>query len=170
MLHLINSRLRLSTKVIKHNQNARANSTMKRIIYIMTLVALVSCNSNKSQKSSNRMIEQTELSNSKIKEYAFLDCMYQDSYFPNFLVDKCKNILLDLCYEIERNKPTTLDDLYKLTNSSTDKLNDLQAEFFENDSEIETAARECLAVNFEFVADAYGFEADIEELIATRDW
>lgn len=136
----------------------------------MTFVALVSCNSGKSQKSNNKMIEQTELTNSKIKDYTFLDCMYQDSYFPKFLVDKCKNILLNLCYEIETNKPTNLDELYKLTHSSTDKLNDLQDEFFENDSEIETGARECLAVNFEFVAEAYGFEADIEELIATRDW
>lgn len=116
------------------------------------------------------MIDQTELTNSKVKEYSFLDCMYQDSYFPTFLVDKCKNVLLDLCNDIETNKPASLGQLYKLTHASTDKLNDLQEEFFENNSEIETGARECLAENFEFIAEAYGFEADIEELIATRDW
>jgi len=143
---------------------------MKIMIYIFTLVALVSCNSGTSQKSDNKMIEQTALANPKIKEYAFLECMYQDPYFPKFLVDKCKNILLGLCSKIETNKPSNLKELYKLTHSSTNELNDLQDEFFNNNSEIETGARECLAINFEFVAKSYGFEADVEELIATRDW
>jgi hypothetical protein len=47
------------------------------------------------------MIQQTALSNEKMKAYTLLDCMYQDAYFPSFLVDKCKNILVDLCYQIE---------------------------------------------------------------------
>jgi len=136
----------------------------------MALVALVSCNTVTSQKSNTKMIEQAELTNSKIKEYSFLDCMYQDAYFPKFLVDKCKNILVNLCSKIETTKPSNLEELYKLTHAATNEINDLQDEFFKNNSEIETGARECLAVNFEFVAKAYGFEADIEELIATRDW
>ncbi|MGB0430119.1 MAG: DUF5713 family protein [Bacteroidia bacterium] len=113
---------------------------------------------------------QAALENDKIKDYKFLDCMYQDSYFPKFLVDKCKNILLSLCNEIESQKPAELSQLYKLSHRATDQLNDLQEEFFANGSEIETGARECLALDFEAIAIAYGFEADIEELIATRDW
>ncbi|MBD0399978.1 DUF5713 family protein [Flammeovirga sp. EKP202] len=116
------------------------------------------------------MIKQTDLTNPTLKEYAFLDCMYNDSYFPKFLVDKCKNILLTLCKDIEEQQPTTLEELYQLTHLSTNKINDLEGEFDENNSEIETVARECLAENFETIAQAYGFEADIEELIATRDW
>jgi hypothetical protein len=43
--------------------------------------------------------------------------------------------------------------------------------FYENDSEIETVARDCIGMDFEFIANAYGFEnVDVEELIATRDW
>lgn len=153
------------------SQTIRANTTMKTIIYIVSMAALISCNSGKSQTlNNNRMIEQTELTNPKVNKYVFLDCMYQDSYFPKYLVDKCKNILLELCYNIETSKPSNLDQLYNLTHSSTDKLNDLQDEFFENNSEIETGARECLAENFEFIAEAFDFDADIEELIATRDW
>ena len=140
---------------------------LKKIIYIGSLVLLFSCNSQNLQPI---MIEQTELSNPKIKAYDFLDCMYQDAYFPKFLVDKCKKILLDLCYDIQTKQPTSLDQLYKLTQASTNSLNDLQDEFFEHDSEIETGARECLAVNFEFIAQAYGFEADVETLLATREW
>lgn len=43
--------------------------------------------------------------------------------------------------------------------------------FLHADSELETAAREILGEEFAFIASAYGFdEADVEELIATRDW
>ncbi|MPN01681.1 hypothetical protein SDC9_148892 [bioreactor metagenome] len=36
---------------------------------------------------------------------------------------------------------------------------------------METAARECIAADFEAIAKAYGFEdADVEELIALREW
>lgn len=143
---------------------------MKRFLYILSIFVVVSCNLSDYQNSNSKMIKQTELSNPEIKEYKFLDCMYQDSYFPSFLVDKCRDILLALCYKIETTNPITLDQLYKLTHAATEKLNDLEDEFFNNDSEIETVARECLAKNFEFIANAYGFEADIEELIAPRYW
>ncbi|RTQ51759.1 hypothetical protein EJV47_07515 [Hymenobacter gummosus] len=114
--------------------------------------------------------KQEELTNEAVRNYAFLKEMYEDSYFPNKLVDKGKAILVGLCFKIEQKQPKTLDELYKLTHAATDKFNDLQSDFYEADSEIETGARECIAVDFAFVAGAYGFEADIEELIATRDW
>lgn len=54
---------------------------------------------------------------------------------------------------------------------TTDQFNELAEEFYEEDSEIEIVARECIAEDFGVIADEYGFEdADIEELIATRDW
>lgn len=130
----------------------------------------MACNSKKSQSLNYKMIKQTELTNSKLKDYTFLECMYNDSCFPKFLVDKCKNILLNLCINIETKKPKNLTELYILTHKATNEINNLQDEFFENDSEIETGARECLGANFDFIANAYGFEADIEEIIATRDW
>lgn len=115
-------------------------------------------------------MEQVELKNENIKNYNFLECMYDDDFFPDFLVDKCKNILLQLCSEIENQKPSNLDELYKLTHNATNKINNLQNEFFENESEIETVARECIAIDFNHISTVYGFEADIEELIATREW
>ncbi len=90
--------------------------------------------------------------------------------FPDFLVDKGKIILIELCAQIEEQAPKKLDDLYALTHRATELFNDLQEEFDENDSEIETVARECIGADFNFIATAYGFQADIEELIATRDW
>lgn len=111
-----------------------------------------------------------QLSNPEAIKYEFLKEMYEDGYFPDFLVDKGKKILMNLCFQIETIQPKSLDELYKLTHLSTDEFNDLQEEFGENESELETVARDCIAVDFENLAKIYGFDADIEELTATRDW
>jgi hypothetical protein len=58
-----------------------------------------------------------------------------------------------------------------LTHSATEKFNDLENVFYENGSEIETAAREAICEDFRQIARAYGFEnADSEELVGTREW
>lgn len=116
------------------------------------------------------MAQQTQLQNEAVRKYSFLEEMAQDSYFPNHLVDKGKAILVKLCADIEQQQPQSLEALYVLTHAATEEFNDLQEKFYEADSEIETAARDCIAVDFDFVAKAYGFETDIEELVATRDW
>ena len=111
------------------------------------------------------------INNEKMATYKFLSEMYADSYFPDFLVDKGKAILVYLCEEIETQNPTDLAALYELTHASTNAFNELQEEFYKNNSEIETAARDCIGTDFEFIANAYGYDsADVEELIATRDW
>lgn len=110
------------------------------------------------------------ITNEKLLSHAFLSGMYQDSYFPKALVDKGKQILVRLCEKIESHKPKDLDGLYALTHAATGEFNLLAEEFEENGSEIETAARECIGEEFRFIAEAYGFDADSEELIATRDW
>jgi hypothetical protein len=115
-------------------------------------------------------IQQSDLQNEALKAYSFLKGMYNDSYFPENLVDKGKALLLDLCSQIEQEQPKDLEALYKLTHATTDKFNDLQEEFDAQDSEIETVARDCIGTDFDFIAQSYGFDADIEELIATRDW
>lgn len=115
-------------------------------------------------------MKQEEIKNQKMKNYTFLKEMYKDAYFPNFLVDKGKDILIELCLQIESQEPKNLKELYKLTHTATDKFNDLEEEFLENDSEIETGARDCIGMDFEFIANAYNFDADIEELTATRNW
>jgi len=111
-----------------------------------------------------------KLTNEKIKEYQFLTDMYKDGYFPNFLVDKCKDVLLELCYQIESKKPATDAELLVLSHSATERINDLEEEFHENESELETGAREALGENFDYIVKAYGFNIDIESVIATRDW
>jgi len=75
--------------------------------------------------------------------YKLLDEMYQDDYYPVFLVDKVK------------------DELQKVI--------DLE-EFDENDSEIETVARECIAATVAYILEWFGIPIDTEEAIRERDW
>lgn len=110
------------------------------------------------------------IQNEKLHDYPFLQEMYEDEYFPDFLVDKGKAILIRLCERIEAEKPVDDESVYALTHAATEEFNKLQEEFWKNDSEIETAARDCIGTDFYFIVQAYGFDLDGEEVIAPRDW
>jgi hypothetical protein len=111
------------------------------------------------------------LTNEQVNGHSFLNEMYGDDYFPTHLVDKGKAILLSLCGRIEAERPADLAALYVLTHAATEEFNALEEEFLAADSEIETMARDAIGMEFWFVAKAHGFaDADIEELIAPRNW
>ena len=110
------------------------------------------------------------IENQLIQKHDFLREMYEDSYFPRPLVDKGKTILLDLCQSVETDKPEDLDAFYVLTHAATQRFNDLEPEFEAANSELETAAREAIAEDFAFIASAYMFDADVEEMISPRNW
>ncbi|MFD4240910.1 DUF5713 family protein [Streptomyces sp. NPDC058525] len=111
------------------------------------------------------------ITNQRVAEHVFLRHMYGDSYYPDHVVGQGGAILLRLCERIEADQPSDLKALYALTQAATEEFNLLEAEFEAAGSEIETVAREWIAEDFWFVASAYGFtDADVEELIAGRDW
>ena len=117
------------------------------------------------------MIIAVAITNEHIANYDFLREMYDDPYFPDHVVDKGKAVLLRLCERIEAERPADLAALYKLTHAATEEFNALEDDFEAAGSEIETAAREQIAEDFGFIATVYGFaDADVEELIAPRDW
>ena len=111
--------------------------------------------------------------------YKLLDEMYQDNYYPAFLVDKVKDELqkvIDLLEGGETDAEVvqeTLDEAVCGINDlqeEFDENNDLQEEFDENDSEIETVARECIAENVAYILEWFGVPIDTEEAIRERDW
>lgn len=111
------------------------------------------------------------ITNEQIAQHAFLRPMYQDQYYPDHVVDLGREILLRLCERIETERPADLPALYRLTQAATEEFNLLEAEFEAAGSGIETVARECIAEEFWIIASKYGFgEADVETLIATREW
>lgn len=110
------------------------------------------------------------IENPRMREYRFLQEMAADPYYPPLLVAKGMAILSQLCERIESDRPVDLQALYALTHEATARFNELAVEFEDHDSEIETVARECIAGDFVALARAYGFDADVEALIAPRDW
>ncbi|MCI4145760.1 DUF5713 family protein [Streptomyces sp. MMS20-AI2-20] len=111
------------------------------------------------------------ITNQQVAGHAFLRQMYDDSYFPDHVVDQGKAILLRLCERVEAERPSDLKNLYALTQAATEEFNLLDREFVAAGSGIETVAREWICDELCFVASAYGFtEADAEELTAGRDW
>ncbi|WP_330174662.1 DUF5713 family protein [Streptomyces sp. NBC_01498] len=111
------------------------------------------------------------VTNQQVTGHAFLRGLYPDTYFPDPLLDKGREILLRLCARVEAARPQDLTALYVLTNAATEEFNRLQEEFWAAGSEIETMARDEIAGDFHFIATAYGFpDADLEEALAERDW
>lgn len=111
------------------------------------------------------------IDNETMRAHRFVADMYRDAYFPDPEVAKVEAVLRELCARIEADEPKTLAELYPLTHAATEKINALEDDFAAAGSEIETGARESIAADFVAIAKAYGFaDADIEELIAPRDW
>ena len=105
-----------------------------------------------------------------MQNYPFLKEMYQDDYFPNFLVHKLKILLVELCADLEKEGNSTKESQLKLIRKFIDKTNDMQDEFYENDSEIETGARESILGDVEFIMETYNVKCDFDEATADRDW
>ena len=101
--------------------------------------------------------------------YKLLDEMYQDEYYPNFLVDKVKDELQKAINLLETGETDT-----KVIQETLDQvvcaINDLQEEFDENDSEIETVARDCIGETVGYILEWFGIPIDVEEAIRERDW
>ncbi|MET9114400.1 DUF5713 family protein [Streptomyces longwoodensis] len=111
------------------------------------------------------------ITNQQVAGRAFLRQLYADAYYPDHVVDRGRAILVRLCERIETEQPSDLVALYALTHAATEEFNSLEDDFEAAGSQIETVAREEIAEDFWFVASAYGFpDADVEELIATREW
>ena len=69
--------------------------------------------------------------------YKLLDEMYQDDYYPVFLVDKVKDELQKVIDLLESGETDT-ETVQETLDEAVCGINDLQEEFDENDSEIET--------------------------------
>ncbi len=101
--------------------------------------------------------------------YKLLDEMYQDEYYPDFLVDKVKNELQKVIDLLETGETNTQVIQEKL-DAVVCAINDLQDEFDENDSEIETVARDSIGETVSYILEWFGIPIDIEEAIRERDW
>ena len=103
------------------------------------------------------------------KNYKLLDEMYWDEYFPNFLVDKVKGELQKVIDLLETGETDT-EVIQEKFDEAVCVINDLQDEFDENGSEIETIARDCIGEDVAYILEWFGIPIDVEEAIRERDW
>ena len=101
--------------------------------------------------------------------YKLLDEMYRDEYYPDFLVDKVKDELQKVIDLLESGETDT-EVVQETLDEAVCGINDLQEEFDENDSEIETVARDCIGVTVDYILKWFGIPIDMEEAIRERDW
>lgn len=102
-------------------------------------------------------------------DYKMLDDMYKDDYFPDFLVDKIKGLMqkvIEILETGERNLETIQNAFDKMTLA----INDLQEEFEDNDSELETGARESIGETVAYILNWFDIDMDVEDAIGERDW
>ena len=101
--------------------------------------------------------------------YKLLDEMYHDEYYPDFLVDKVKKELQKVI-DLPESGETDTEVVQETLDEAVCGINDLQEEFDENGSEIETVARDCIGVTVAYILEWFDIPIDIEEAIRERDW
>lgn len=103
------------------------------------------------------------------QKYILLEDMYDDGYFPDFLVDKVKGLVQEVIAFLETGE-TDLDQIQQKFDQMTIAVNDLQDEFDKNGSEIETMARESIGETVEYILRWFDIELGVEDAIRERDW
>ena len=101
--------------------------------------------------------------------YKLLNEMYQDAYFPDFLVDKVKAELHKVIHLLESGETDT-EIIQERLDEVVCAINHRQYEFEENDSEIETVARDCIGETVGYILEWFDIPIDVEEAIRERDW
>lgn len=102
-------------------------------------------------------------------DYKMLDDMYKDDYFPDFLVDKIKGLMQKVIEVLETGE-RDLETIQNAFDKMTLAINDLQEEFEDNDSELETGARESIGETVAYILNWFDINMDVEDAIGERDW
>lgn len=102
-------------------------------------------------------------------QYILLEELYEDSFYPDFLIDKIKYLLEDFINFVEQ-KPKNMADVGDKIYDLIQNANSLQYEFLDNDSEYDNIARECLIRILEYIIQWFHLSINLEEALAEREW
>ena len=101
--------------------------------------------------------------------YELLAEMYRDEYFPSFLVDKVKELIQNVIDFLETGERDT-EKVQGKFDEMTLAINALEEEFEENDSELETGARESIGETVQYILKWFDLDFDVEDAIREREW
>nr|WP_268632016.1 DUF5713 family protein [Paenibacillus alvei] len=100
---------------------------------------------------------------------SYLIEMYNDPFYPEFLVDKVKECILRVVPFIEKGN-RDVNKIQSKLDEMTIAINDLADEFGQNNSELETVARESNAATVESVLQYHKIDIVIEDALREREW
>ncbi|MCI8646844.1 MAG: hypothetical protein HFE76_08680 [Firmicutes bacterium] len=101
--------------------------------------------------------------------YILLEEMINDDYYPRFLVEKVKEPIMRVVQVLERGE-TDQAIIQEKLDEMTCAINELEEEFEENDSELETVARDSIGATVAYILDWFQIDIDVETAIRERDW
>lgn len=101
------------------------------------------------------------------ENYVLLEDMVNDDYYPKFLVDKVKDLIIPV---IERLESGEKDEavIQESLDTMTLAINDLQEEFYEHDSELETMARDSIATTIGDILEYFNIDIDLETALGRK--
>lgn len=103
------------------------------------------------------------------ENYKLLEEMYNDGYFPDFLVDKIQALIQNVIGFLESGE-RDLKKIHARFDEMILAINDLEEEFEDNDSELETVARDSIGTTVEYILRWFDIDIDVEDAIRERDW
>ena len=103
-------------------------------------------------------------------QYVLLQNMYEDTYYPQYLVDKIKWQFIHLIEHLEGANLKDLALVQDKLDEFTMFINSMQQEFWDQDSEIETVASESIATTLEYILDWFEIDIPIEDALREREW
>lgn len=103
------------------------------------------------------------------ENYVLIEDMVNDDYYPKFLVEKIKELIIPIISLLE-NGETNKDTIQNKLDEMTLAINDLQEDFEDNDSEIETVARESIADTIGYIMEWFYIDIDMETALRERAW
>ena len=103
-------------------------------------------------------------------QYVLLQNMFEDTYYPQFLVEKIKWQFIHLIEFLEGTDVKELSLIQDKLDEFTIFINTLQQEFWDQDSEIETVASESIANTLEYILNWFKVDVGIEDALREREW
>ena len=103
-------------------------------------------------------------------QYVLLQNMFEDTYYPQFLVEKIKWQFIHLIEFLEGTDVKEVSLIQDKLDEFTIFINNLQQEFWDQDSEIETVASESITNTLEYILNWFKVDVGIEEALREREW
>ena len=99
----------------------------------------------------------------------YLPDMYRDSYYPKHLVDAIK-VQLERVEALLATGEKDIAIIQKQLDKVTEEINDIGFKMMDEGSELETVARDDIALTVEAILQAYHIPIDVEEALRMRDF